>query len=329
MYDINLSVVIPTYRRPRLLKRCLDTLRAQTYPSPAFEIIVVSDGPDPLTENLIKQAESQPFGPRLRYKSLTSKSGPAAARNAGWQMSKAELILFTDDDCLPDVNWVNAFWDAYIHQKDLATHVCFTGKVEVPVSDRPTDYEKNVAYLSTAEFITANCALSRATLDMLRGFDESFPVAWREDSDLQFRLLNNNIPIIHLRQARVCHPVRDAVWGISLFEQKKSMFNALLFKKHRNLYRERIASRPVWKYYLIVVFSIIALIALIAGKTHLSVFIWTLWALLIFSFARIRLQGTSQSFSHRLEMIVTSVAIPYLSIYWTLRGAWRYKVFFL
>ncbi|HEX7636962.1 MAG TPA: glycosyltransferase, partial [Burkholderiaceae bacterium] len=39
-----ISVVMPTFRRPRLLARCLDALLAQTLPGDAFEVIVVDDG---------------------------------------------------------------------------------------------------------------------------------------------------------------------------------------------------------------------------------------------------------------------------------------------
>ena len=37
------SVVVPTYRRPDLLERCLDALCAQVFDPTAYEIIVVDD----------------------------------------------------------------------------------------------------------------------------------------------------------------------------------------------------------------------------------------------------------------------------------------------
>ena len=42
-----------------------------------------------------------------------------------------------------------------------------------------------------------------------------------------------------------------------------------------------------------------------------------------------RLRGTSHAPSHVAEMAVTSAVIPLLSVYWRLRGAWRYRVLFL
>jgi glycosyltransferase involved in cell wall biosynthesis len=45
----SLSVVIPAYKRPHLIKRCVEALLKQTLPSDQYEIIVVSDGPDEAT----------------------------------------------------------------------------------------------------------------------------------------------------------------------------------------------------------------------------------------------------------------------------------------
>ena len=52
-------------------------------------------------------------------------------------------------------------------------------------------------------------------------------------------------------QAVVVHPVRPAAWGVSLGQQRKSMFNALLYQKHPQLYRCRIQPGPPWHYYRI------------------------------------------------------------------------------
>jgi hypothetical protein len=42
-----------------------------------------------------------------------------------------------------------------------------------------------------------------------------------------------------------------------------------------------------------------------------------------------RLKGTSRKWSHVLEMIFTSTAIPFLSLYWRWYGSVKYKTFFL
>src|SRR4029434_11335336 len=66
------------------------------------------------------------------------------------------------------------------------------GRVEVPLAAgrRPTDWERNVAGLDGATWITADMVVRRAALEDVGGFDERFPRAYREDTDLALRLLD-------------------------------------------------------------------------------------------------------------------------------------------
>ncbi len=323
--EVNISVVIPTYRRAHLLKICLGMICHQTF-SGTYEIIVVSDGKDEETatwiSDFIKYKKAN-----LIYTSLTKKSGPAAARNLGWQTAKGELILFTDDDTQPSFTWLQNYWNAYLEngKKEIA----FTGKVNVPLAKSPTDFERNTAGLETADFVTANCACTRVALQQIEGFDEAFTMAWREDSEFEFKLLNADIPIKKVEAAVVLHPVRKATWGVSLREQKKSMFNALLYKKHPALFRKKIMVSPIWNYYAMIVLFLTAVVLLFFGLHVLSVAFFCCWLLFEMAFISIRLHNNSHSLSHVLEMVFTSLLIPFLSVYWTLFGAIKFKVFFL
>ena len=64
------------------------------------------------------------------------------------------------------------------------------------------------------------------------GFDEDFTMTWREDSALQFDLVENKIPIVKVDGAIVIHPVRVASRGVCIKEKKRTMLNPLLYKKH-------------------------------------------------------------------------------------------------
>ena len=92
------SVVIPTYKRPELLERCLNALRAQDYPSDRYEIIVVEDGGPGVSKHIVERARStssvahQYFG--------VPQAGPASAETAAGGRRVADLIAFTDDDTL-------------------------------------------------------------------------------------------------------------------------------------------------------------------------------------------------------------------------------------
>lgn len=323
---IKISVVIPTWKRPHLLARCLQHLSRQSFPSGSYEVVVVTDGPDEETLGVYAElADSSVL--LVRCYTLPQKEGPAAARNFGWQHAQGELIVFTDDDCLPTEDMLTVFWQAYrAHQRQC---IVFTGGVVVPVDENPTDYERNTARLETAEFVTANCACPLQRLQQVGGFDEEFKAAWREDSDLHFKLLERGIPIRKLERAVVVHPARKVRWGVSLAEQKKSMYNPLLYKKHPKLFRERIYSTPNFWYYGMVISGVGAILAALTGAWPLAVSFFVVWWVLTASFARKRLLHTSNSVSHVAEMLITSAIIPFLSLYWTWYGAFRYRTWFL
>jgi GT2 family glycosyltransferase len=204
------------------------------------------------------------------------------------------------------------------------------GRVHVPLpGGAPTDYERDMSRLATAQFVTASCFVRRDVLEAIGGFDERFTSAWREDSDLQFRLLGAQGGVVDASWAVVEHPVRPAKWAASLSRHRKILFDALLFKKHPRLYRERIRSTAPWHYHAIV----IALVAIAAGALLRSpALAWTgfgVWLALTAEFAFKRLHGTSHAPAHVADMIVTSIAIPPLAVFWRLVGAFRFRVFFL
>src|SRR3954463_1051233 len=217
----DVSVVVPTCGRADLLARCLQALENQTLPRSRYEIIVADDS-------------------ELR-------SGPAAARNRRWRKARAPIVAFTDDDTVPAHDWLERGLEAMKEDIDAAS-----GRIVMPIPATPTDYERDAQGLERSEFVTANCLVRKRVLERLGGFDEGFRMAWREDSDLHFRLLQSGARLVHAPRAVVVHPVRPASWGVSVKQQRKVMYDALLFKKHRRLYRERIRASARWDYYLIV-----------------------------------------------------------------------------
>lgn len=324
--DVKVSVVVPTYNRPALIKKCVEGLIQQNFNPEAYEIIVVTDGPDETTSSFINAYKKQ-CNCQVHCYSLPVKKGPAAARNKGWRSAKGELVLFTDDDCIPSPTWVSGFWKAY---EAMGTdRIAFTGKIIVPYKKPLTDHDRNTIALEQADFVTANCAVSKTMLELIGGFDEAFEMAWREDSDLEFKLLNAGICVPYVKEAVVKHPIRKAPWGISLKEQRKSMFNALLYKKHPQLYRSRINKRPLLLYYGMVSLLLICLATLFLHAKIFAIGSFLGWIILVSYFIAKRLAGASHAFKHVMEMIVTSMFIPFLSVFWTLYGSYKYKVLFL
>lgn len=316
------SVVVPTCGRPQLLNRCLAALVDQHLDPASYELIVVDDAPSEDVKTLVMAWATRTLGhgPIVGYIPNKGPHGPAAARNVGWRAACGEIIAFTDDDAVPDRDWLRNGVQAFTG----GVHAAW-GRIVMPVRDAPTDYELDAKNLERAEFVTANCFCLRSVLEEVNGFDTDFHVAWREDSDLHFRLLDRRARIVHVPEAVVVHPVRPARWGVSLWQQKKVVFDALLYKKHPALYREKICARPRWDYYLIVLCLLGIAAAALLGAPALAGVFGALWTGLTLALVARRLRPTSKSPRHVLEMLLTSALIPPLAVFWRIVGALRFR----
>src|SRR5438477_11032040 len=104
---IEISVVVPTYKRPHLLERCLNALVAQDFPRDQYEIIVADDaGGDGATARVVAKRCAVGNAPSARYVRVVGRHGPAAARNQGWRAARGRVVAFTDDDCFANSDWL-------------------------------------------------------------------------------------------------------------------------------------------------------------------------------------------------------------------------------
>ena len=200
-------MVIPSARRESLA-RLLRALAAGTGPLPR-RVYVVDDRPD--------------AGEPLRFPEIGLEvevargrgRGPAAARNSGWRAGSSEWVAFLDDDVVTPSGWRAALAADLAHlDEDVAAT---QGRIVVPLprDRRPTDWERNVAGLEHARWATADMAYRRSALELVGGFDERFPRAYREDADLGLRVTGAGLSIARGKR-HVLHPVRAASAGISV-----------------------------------------------------------------------------------------------------------------
>lgn len=98
---MNISVLVPTYRRPEDLARCLEALQKQT--RQADEVLVVVRDSDTETWAFLDT-----FNPDLLplHTVKVSIPGQVAALNAGLNAAQGEIIAITDDDAAPHTNWL-------------------------------------------------------------------------------------------------------------------------------------------------------------------------------------------------------------------------------
>jgi glycosyltransferase involved in cell wall biosynthesis len=322
---ILMSVVLPTWGRLDQLDTCLDALTRQTLAPERYEIIVVDDEPDHNTLHLVSgwRARKLERGPRLVYLANAGQHGAAAARNRGWRVARAPIIAFTDDGAIPAPDWLEQALAAFSGEVDA---VC--GKITMALAATPTEYQREALRKQNAEFACTNFFIRSALLEAVDGFDERFADAECSERDLHFRLLTRPALIARAEQVQVTQPLRPPPWGASVSELRHSVGRALLFKKHPALYREKIQDRPPWDYYAIVGVLLLAIVATLAGSAAMAAAGVLAWLVLTVRLGRRRLQGTSRSISHVAEIVVTSVLIPPLAVFWRLTGALRYRVRF-
>jgi GT2 family glycosyltransferase len=323
---VEVSVVVPTCGRLALLERCLAALCAQLFDPHCYEILVVDDRPSDATQTIVQRRAwaERGRGLEIRYVASHGPHGPAAARNRGWHRAQGDVIAFTDDDAEAEPHWLRNGLQA-LGAELAAVH----GRIVMPIPWEPTDYERDASGLERAEFATVNCFCRKRILQQVGGFDERFAMAWREDSDLQFRILEAGARIGYAPDAVVVHPVRLASWGVSVSQQRKVMFDALLFKKHPQLYRERIPRVHRWDYYAAVTALFAVLVTALQREFAWTAVCFAVWAALTARFCLSRLNGTSRSFRHVTEMIVTSALIPPLAVFWRLVGAVKFRIRFI
>lgn len=113
---MNLSVIIPTYRRPDSLLRALASLREQTWPQ--HEVIVVDNAADPEIERLVAGVAAAAPVP-VRYVP-EPQLGLHNARHAGARAATGELLVFADDDATFDPAWLAAYARRFSEHAEMA-----------------------------------------------------------------------------------------------------------------------------------------------------------------------------------------------------------------
>jgi glycosyltransferase involved in cell wall biosynthesis len=197
------SVIIPTYHRNDLLAKCLDCLApgVQTLASEQYEVIVTDDGRETTAEQMILDRY-----PWVKWVAGSSK-GPAANRNNGASYAQGEWLVFTDDDCLPDAQWLEAYAgaivnDVYVYEGKTT---CKAG-LKSPLEHAPINLTGGCLW-------SCNMMLQVGLFHRVGSFNENFPYPHMEDVELRERLssLKNNFHFV--AKAIVDHPPRRLSQG--------------------------------------------------------------------------------------------------------------------
>lgn len=202
------SVVIPTYRRPKQLARCLEALASLDYPHDDFEVIVVDDGSaDP------PSAEVAAFRGLLDITLIPQPhSGPATARNTGAALARGRFLAFIDDDCAPAPTYLSRLADRFAAGPDRAvgglTLNSLTAKLYSTASQMLVHYlydYYNAVPEQARFFASNNLAVPADRFRAIGGFDSDFTQATAEDREFCARWLHNGYRMTYAPEIIVYH----------------------------------------------------------------------------------------------------------------------------
>ncbi|MPY85442.1 MAG: HAD-IIIA family hydrolase [Actinophytocola sp.] len=316
---IDYTVVIPTTGRDNLAA-LLSALDNADGPRPA-EVIVADDR---------RPGEPLPLPPlSLPVRVIASGGGgPAAARNAGWRAARTEWIACLDDDVSIGADWPRALvTDIAALAPDCAGS---QARLSVPLPERAlTDSERDAAALMTAWWITADMAYRRSVLAELGGFDERFPRAYREDSDLALRVRRAGYRI-EPGERVTRHPVRSEALLTSVRAQRGNADDAVMRHKYGGRWRELVGAGPgrLGGHVRATAALTVAVLSAAAGRPRAALTASAVWAALTAGFAADRIRPGPRTAREVTTMAATSALIPPAACWHRLRGelsVWRHR----
>jgi glycosyltransferase involved in cell wall biosynthesis len=209
---VDVSVVVCTYNRAKVLKQALVYLEASAArTNAAVEIVIVDNNSRDDTRAVIAVATLNSSVP-VRYV-LETQQGLSFARNRGIQESKGTVIAFTDDDCIVDPNWINALWREFVASLDVAV---LGGRVDLyspedqPVSIRPLT--NRVRYTDVGQIygliIGCNLAVRRDAVKLIGRFDPALggtKGVTADDIEFVYRALRRGLGVVYAPEPRVFH----------------------------------------------------------------------------------------------------------------------------
>lgn len=186
---MKISIIIPTYNRRKVLKRCLQLLFAQEFPSQEYEIVLVDNGSTDGTNDMVAS-----LSPSCRLVYLVEpKKGPHIARNRGIKTARGEIVVFVDSDILTPPRFLMEhlkFHEKYGDKVIVSGPTVRTSNLMDDFSDiEKRKRKKRFFDWSGPSLITSNLSVRRKYLLEIGGFDEEFEGMGWHDWDLGLRLI--------------------------------------------------------------------------------------------------------------------------------------------
>lgn len=240
---IDATVIVCTFNRAESLRDTLHALHTQQLkPQRRWEIIVVDNNSADHTRTIVENAQRD--WPQLRYE-FEPKQGLSHARNHGIRAARGTILLFTDDDVLPETDWLES---TLMGMEQYQADAC--GGYIAPVWETPppswlterfygflairTDREDDYPITTAGQApFGANMAIKRTVFEQVGLFDtnrgrKGKELASGEDGEMFERILAKGLKAVFLGGARVHHKVEA-------FRLTKGYFRRWRYQTSRNI----------------------------------------------------------------------------------------------
>ncbi len=243
-----LSVLIPTYNRREILRRCLRSLSRQTLAPEKYEVIVIDDGSTDRTEEMLAAFQ---MDSSLRWQHI-SHTGPSGARNRGLEMAKGEFVVFVDSDLIVVPEFLASHLEAH-RAKPQSKLVVHGPVIHTTNLDNPQAKQKLTDY-SRAFFATGNASIALSELKAAGLFDEEFTEYGWEDLEFGRRLRKRKVTAArepkaigyhYKQQVQLAH--FHALWQR---ERERGHMALLYYRKHPEL-EVKLSTMLAWPFFLL------------------------------------------------------------------------------
>lgn len=208
-----ISVLIVTKNRHKLLSECLSALTRQRIKP--WEILIVDNGSTDPTKTVVKQfQQSLP----IRYY-VTHKKGYPSIYNYGLKYTRGDWIVFVDDDCAVEKNWMTSFIRAITRSPGAVIQ----GKtISIPkgniYAEIMGDHYENwiranmIGPNRLRTFDNKNLCMPKSVIRRLGVFNEALERG-SEDIELGIRYARGDVPILYDPSIVAYHNERGTLWG--------------------------------------------------------------------------------------------------------------------
>jgi glycosyltransferase involved in cell wall biosynthesis len=246
MPDPLISIVIPTRDRPIRLRWLLNALADQTLSIDGFEVVVANGSRKPETSDLLRQHRLTQAGVLLELR--TGDALLPAQRDLAWRATKAPLVVFTDDDCRPALDWLERALEAAGRSPGAVIQgTTLPDPDEVETLHHAPHARTQHIVPPTIWAQTCNILYPRRVLETVNGFDTSWPANFAgDDTDVALRAIRAGAAFRAGPEMLTYHAVHDG----TLVDRIKSGWRwgdlPHLVHRHPQL-RRHLPGRYFWK----------------------------------------------------------------------------------